>query len=217
MMQVVERNVDTIDGEKVVRMEDTQVSTRGFCMTCRLTCQDGVGPAHVPARPQLPRQSIWRHSHATCLVRPIAMPVSCGLTPSSELCFTNAALFAAQPLRFLSLDQINFRLPVPIGAVLRLTSKIVHTTLPHKGPDGDAKVHIMVRAEVEEVETGVSRSRASERVGADKDRSGRRPTRSSSPWRGKMASRWGERSCRRRTPRQCTILRASGGYKLATR
>lgn len=77
------------------------------------------------------------------------------LIPFSELCFTNAALFAAQPLRFLSLDQINFRLPVPIGAVLRLTSKIVHTTLPHEGADGDAKVHIMVRAEVEEVETGV--------------------------------------------------------------
>lgn len=82
------------------------------------------------------------------------------LTTRSELCFTNAAIFASQPLRFLSLDQINFRLPVPIGAVLRLTSKIVHTTLPHEGPDGDAKVHIMVRAEVEEVETGVSPAQA---------------------------------------------------------
>ncbi|WWD18067.1 hypothetical protein CI109_102514 [Kwoniella shandongensis] len=73
------------------------------------------------------------------------------------LCFTNAALFASKPLRFLSLDQITFRLPVPIGAVLRLSSKVVQTTRPHEGPDGEAKVHIMVKAEVEEVETGVRR------------------------------------------------------------
>ena len=73
-----------------------------------------------------------------------------------ELCFTNAALFASEPMRFLSLDEITFRLPVPIGAVLRLSSKVVHTTMPHDGPDGEAKAHIMVRAEVEEVDTGVS-------------------------------------------------------------
>ncbi|KIR56087.1 thioesterase [Cryptococcus gattii Ru294] len=74
-----------------------------------------------------------------------------------ELCFTNASLFAQGPLRFLALDQITFRLPVPIGAVLRLSSKIVHTTQPHEGPDGEAKVHVMVKAEVEEVETGSRR------------------------------------------------------------
>lgn len=78
------------------------------------------------------------------------------LIGNSELCFTNASLFAQGPLRFLALDQITFRLPVPIGAVLRLSSKIVHTTRPHEGPDGEAKVHVMVKAEVEEVETGVS-------------------------------------------------------------
>ena len=64
-------------------------------------------------------------------------------------------MFAHHPMRFLSLDQITFRLPVPIGAVLRLSSKVVHTTRPHAGPDGEAKAHIMVRAEVQEVETGV--------------------------------------------------------------
>ncbi|OCF38559.1 thioesterase [Kwoniella heveanensis CBS 569] len=74
-----------------------------------------------------------------------------------QLCFTNASLFAQGPMRFLSLDQITFRLPVPIGAVLRLSSKVVKTTQPHEGPDGEAKVHILVRAEVEEVETGVRR------------------------------------------------------------
>ncbi|ODO11920.1 hypothetical protein I350_00704 [Cryptococcus amylolentus CBS 6273] len=74
-----------------------------------------------------------------------------------ELCFTNASLFAQGPLRFLALDQITFKLPVPIGAVLRLTSKIVNTTQPHEGADGEAKVHIVVKAEVEEVETGIRR------------------------------------------------------------
>ena len=61
-------------------------------------------------------------------------------------------------MRFLSLDQITFRLPVPIGAVLRLTSKVVKTTRPNPedGPNGEAHAHVMVRAEVEEVETGVS-------------------------------------------------------------
>lgn len=53
MMQVVERNVDTIDGEKVVRMEDTQVSSNKGRdpTTFALICPDGVGPAHVPTRP----------------------------------------------------------------------------------------------------------------------------------------------------------------------
>jgi len=58
-------------------------------------------------------------------------------------------------MRFLSLDQIQFRLPVPIGAVLRLSSKVVKTTSPQESLDGEAKAHIVVRAEVEEVETGV--------------------------------------------------------------
>jgi acyl-coenzyme A thioesterase 9 len=65
-------------------------------------------------------------------------------------------MFASAPLRFLSLDQITFRLPVPIGAVLRLVSKVVRTSQPTSEPGGEAKVHIMVRAEVEEIETGVS-------------------------------------------------------------
>ncbi len=59
-------------------------------------------------------------------------------------------------MRFLSLDSIQFILPVPIGAVLHLTSKVVKTTHPHGGRDGEAKAHIQVKAEVEEMETGVS-------------------------------------------------------------
>ncbi|KAL7423785.1 hypothetical protein Q5752_001369 [Cryptotrichosporon argae] len=73
----------------------------------------------------------------------------------SELAFTNAAIFASRPMRFLSLDQITFRLPVPIGAVLRLSSRVVTTT--RAGDGADARAHVTVRAEVEEVETGVRR------------------------------------------------------------
>ena len=79
----------------------------------------------------------------------------CQLT-NSELCFTNAAIFASEPMRFLSLDQITFRLPVPIGAVLRLSSKVVKTTQPSADGAEPAKAHVLVRAEVEEVATGVS-------------------------------------------------------------
>ncbi|BEJ10381.1 hypothetical protein CcaverHIS641_0704160 [Cutaneotrichosporon cavernicola] len=71
-----------------------------------------------------------------------------------ELCFTTAATFAHAPMRFQSLDQIVFRLPVPIGAIVRLTSKVLKTTKPTDEFDNEAKAHIMVKAEVEDVETG---------------------------------------------------------------
>lgn len=58
-------------------------------------------------------------------------------------------------MRFQSLDQIVFRLPVPIGAIVRLTAKVLKTTLPSP-ENGAAKAHIMVKAEVQDVETGVS-------------------------------------------------------------
>jgi acyl-coenzyme A thioesterase 9 len=73
-----------------------------------------------------------------------------------ELCFTNVAMFAQVPLRFIALDQITFRLPVPIGSIVRLTSKIVRTTQPIPETGSNAKAHVMVTAEVEDVETGVS-------------------------------------------------------------
>lgn len=72
-----------------------------------------------------------------------------------ELCFLTAATFAHTPMRFQSLDQIVFRLPVPIGAIVRLTSKVLKTTLPQEEHDGEAKAHIMVKAEVQDVKTGV--------------------------------------------------------------
>ena len=78
-------------------------------------------------------------------------------TNSSELSFTNAAVFASRPMRFLSLDEIVFKLPVPVGAVLILSSKVVYTRPRKDEQDGEAKAHLKVRAEVEELDTGVRR------------------------------------------------------------
>ncbi len=63
-------------------------------------------------------------------------------------------------MRFISLDQIIFKLPVPIGAILHLDAKVVKTT---KGVESSplegavpAKAHVMVTAQVEDVTKGVS-------------------------------------------------------------
>lgn len=45
---------------------------------------------------------------------------------------------------------------MPVGSIVRLTSKIVKTTQPDPVTDSNAKAHIKVKAEVEEIETGVS-------------------------------------------------------------
>nr|XP_018266964.1 thioesterase [Kwoniella dejecticola CBS 10117]OBR89122.1 thioesterase [Kwoniella dejecticola CBS 10117] len=124
---------EQIDGETVVPMQDTEIQTVQLMFP-----QD---------------RNLHGKVFGGILMR-LWVPL---LTARSELCFTNAALFAQAPMRYLSLDQIGFLLPVPIGAVLRLSSKVVKTTRPHDGPDGEAKAHIMVRAEVEEVDTGVRR------------------------------------------------------------
>ncbi|WVQ85620.1 hypothetical protein IAT38_007786 [Cryptococcus sp. DSM 104549] len=129
LMLKVHEGQGVIDGEKVVPMSETQVETVQLMF-----------PQDRNLHGKVFGGILMRH-----------------LLQAFELCFTNAALFASGPLRFLALDQITFRLPVPIGAVLRLSSTIVKTTKPHDGPDGEAKVHIVVKAEVEEVETGIRR------------------------------------------------------------
>ena len=50
------------------------------------------------------------------------------LLRGTQLGYSNAMLFMRGPVRFLSLDNISFARPVPIGSVLRLTSYILHTS-----------------------------------------------------------------------------------------
>lgn len=98
-------------------------------------------------------------------------PSNTDRSPSdSELAFVDACLFAGRPLRFLGLDQIIFRLPVPIGAVLHMSAKIVTSTKPRSADEigeslaktsaGNAKIHVVVEAEVEDVASGVSHLRS---------------------------------------------------------
>ncbi|KAG8848843.1 hypothetical protein FRB91_010438 [Serendipita sp. 411] len=69
-----------------------------------------------------------------------------------ELGYSNASIFTRVPLRFLSLDEITFKHPVPIGSVLRLKSRIGHTI-----PTGTSSVHVAVEASVIDQETGEER------------------------------------------------------------
>ncbi|GAB1524653.1 hypothetical protein RhiTH_007807 [Rhizoctonia solani] len=70
-----------------------------------------------------------------------------------EIGYTNAYMFTRAPLRFLSLDGIAFKKPVPIGSILRLTSHISHTT---SNAEFTAVAHVQVQAEVIDPATGES-------------------------------------------------------------
>ncbi|XP_006461487.1 hypothetical protein AGABI2DRAFT_151226 [Agaricus bisporus var. bisporus H97] len=72
-----------------------------------------------------------------------------------ELGITNTVVFTRGPARFLSLDSISFARPVPIGSILSLTSQILHTT---SSPDYPTIVHVGVKANVVDVETGSERT-----------------------------------------------------------
>ena len=57
-----------------------------------------------------------------------------------ELAYGNAVMFARSDVRFLSLDDIVFRKPVPIGSFLALSSQIVYSI--------DSQFQVSVRADV---------------------------------------------------------------------
>jgi hypothetical protein len=44
-----------------------------------------------------------------------------------EIGYSTAILFSGRTMRFLSLDSTTFKLPVPVGSILRLTSTVAHT------------------------------------------------------------------------------------------
>ena len=83
-----------------------------------------------------------------------------------ETAWMGAAMFAQRPVDFLSLDALSFHLPVPIGAVLSLTSHVTYTTTAaaeaaavadgqqSAGKEGSSIASVVVLAEVVDVETG---------------------------------------------------------------
>jgi hypothetical protein len=71
-----------------------------------------------------------------------------------------AALYANQPVNFLSLDALSFHLPVSIGTVLSLSSNITYTN--NYGDSGDTDgnpviASVVVLAEINDVATGLRR------------------------------------------------------------
>lgn len=80
---------------------------------------------------------------------------------SYELAWMAAALYANQPVNFLSLDALSFHLPVSIGTVLSLSSHVTYTN----NHDGMHDTHggspviasVVVLAEINDVASGLRR------------------------------------------------------------
>jgi len=63
-----------------------------------------------------------------------------------ELGFSNASMFCRGRIRFLSLDEISFKLPVPIGSILRLTSLVLYDDFVKERVNNEDKVYqLLVR------------------------------------------------------------------------
>lgn len=75
-----------------------------------------------------------------------------------ELGFTCGMLFSKSQLHFLAVDELAFKHPVPIGAVLQLAAQVVYTQEESSGASGasDASqlIHVEVVADVLNIQTG---------------------------------------------------------------
>ncbi|KAJ3809201.1 Thioesterase/thiol ester dehydrase-isomerase [Lentinula aff. lateritia] len=80
-----------------------------------------------------------------------------------ELGFSNASMFCRSRVRFLGLDEISFKLPVPIGSILRLNSVILYDDFfRQREENGEANVyqlvHVGVKANVVDIKTGTEKT-----------------------------------------------------------
>lgn len=71
-----------------------------------------------------------------------------------ELAWMVCASFVNRHVQFLSLDALSFHAPVPIGAMLQLSSQITYTSEPEHHPQGHTLASVTVLAEVVDLETG---------------------------------------------------------------
>ncbi|MCO5598774.1 hypothetical protein L7F22_052873 [Adiantum nelumboides] len=72
-----------------------------------------------------------------------------------ELAYMNALTFAnGKPVKFLSLDALSFHLPVSIGAILSLTSRITYTSESTPNNEQTSVASVVVLAEVVDTKTG---------------------------------------------------------------
>ncbi|KAJ4001152.1 Thioesterase/thiol ester dehydrase-isomerase [Lentinula boryana] len=80
-----------------------------------------------------------------------------------ELGFSNASMFCRGRVRFLALDEISFKLPVPIGSILRLNSVVLYDDfIKQREGNGEDNVyqlvHVGVRANVVDIKTGTEKT-----------------------------------------------------------
>ena len=52
-----------------------------------------------------------------------------------QIGYSTAILFSGRTMRFLSLHSTTFKLPVPVGSILRLTSAVAHTVPGGEGSE----------------------------------------------------------------------------------
>jgi len=113
--------------------------------------------------------ALFNTSHMHPQQRNVHMNVFGGylIRSSYELAWMNAALYANQPVRFLSLDALSFHLPVSIGTILTLSSHVTYTNNHNNENDDiqDSKssssssstviASVVVVAEINDVATGL--------------------------------------------------------------
>ena len=68
-----------------------------------------------------------------------------------ELCFSNVCAFSDQIPTFISIDEIQFKAPVPTGSILLLESRIVHVD------DQESKIHVAAASRISD---GVNHSKS---------------------------------------------------------
>ncbi|KAJ3894452.1 Thioesterase/thiol ester dehydrase-isomerase [Lentinula edodes] len=75
-----------------------------------------------------------------------------------ELGFSNASMFCRGRVRFLGLDEISFKLPVPIGSILRLNSVILYDDFLRQREENGETNHVGVKANVVDIKTGTEKT-----------------------------------------------------------
>ncbi|SPO31810.1 related to acyl-coa thioester hydrolase [Ustilago trichophora] len=110
------------------------------------------GPTLVPVR----KTSLSTTMHMHPQQRNVHQKIFGGFLMRSayELAWMASASLVNRHVQFLSLDALSFHAPVPIGAMLQLSSQIAFTSEPDQHPQRHTIAGVTVLAEVVDLETG---------------------------------------------------------------
>ncbi|SNX88049.1 related to acyl-coa thioester hydrolase [Melanopsichium pennsylvanicum] len=114
--------------------------------------QKPAGPTLVPVR----TTSLSTTMHMHPQQRNVHQKIFGGFLMRSayELAWMASASFVNRHVHFLSLDALSFHAPVPIGAMLQLSSQIAYTSEPEQHPQRHTIAGVTVLAQVVDLETG---------------------------------------------------------------